>query len=91
MTSYFETQIWSDPKCSILYLEHFTFSHLSVICHIILHVILLKQKNENQKFTQGTTPFTNLDKTKYQLSKLDVGTNCPDMTDTYSVKAKSKR
>jgi hypothetical protein len=76
------------PSAVYCTLEHFTFSHLSAICHIILHVILLKQKNKNQKFTQGTTHFTNLDKTKYQLSELDVGTKCPDMIDTYSVKAK---
>jgi hypothetical protein len=42
----------------------------------------------NQKFTQGTTPFPNLDKTVYQLSELDVGTKCPDVTDTDSVWAK---
>jgi len=44
--------------------DHFSFSHLSAICQInvqqytefesLLHVILLKQKNVNQKFTQGT-------------------------------------
>jgi hypothetical protein len=43
-------------------------------------VILLKQKNGNQKFTQGTSAFQNLDKTVYQLSELDVGTKCPDVT-----------
>jgi len=40
---------------------------------------------KNQKFTQGTTPFPNLDKTVYQLRELDVGTKCPDVTDTDSV------
>jgi hypothetical protein len=57
-------------------LDHFTFSHLGAICHTkiqytafktLSHVILLKQKNENQKFTQCTTPFPNLDKTACQL------------------------
>ena len=54
----------------------------------VLYVILLTQKNVNQKFTQGTKPFPNLDKTVYQLSELDVRTRCPDVTDTYSVQVK---
>jgi hypothetical protein len=59
-------------------LEHFTFSHLSAICQIYVqqytafetlsHVIMLKQGYENQKFTQGTTTFPNLDKTVYQVN-----------------------
>ena len=48
----------------------------------VSHVTLLTQKNENQKFTQGTIPLPNLDKTVYQLSELDVRTKCPDVTDT---------
>jgi len=43
---------------------------------------------KNQKFTQGTSPFPKLDKTVFQLSEIDVGTKCPDMTDTYSLQAK---
>jgi hypothetical protein len=55
-SSFSERQIYSNPKCS---LEHFTFYHLSAICHInvqqytafetLSHAILLSQKNENQK------------------------------------------
>jgi hypothetical protein len=35
-----------------------------------------------------TKNLPNLDKTVFQLNKLDVGTKCPDVTDTYSVQAK---
>ena len=49
------------------------------------HVILFTQKNVNQKFTQGKTTFPNLDKSVFLLSVTDVGTKCPDVTDTYSI------
>jgi hypothetical protein len=49
------------------------------------HLILFTQKNENQKFTQGKTTFPNLDKIVFRLSVIDVGTKCPDVTDTYSI------
>ena len=83
--------------CSILHLYHFTFSHLSEIYQINVqqhaafvtfsHVILFTQKNENQTFTQST-PFTNLDKTVFRLTEIDVGTKCPGVTDTYSIYTK---
>jgi hypothetical protein len=47
----------------------------------VSHVILSTQKNVNQKLSQGTTPFPNLDKTVSQLSELDEHTKCPDVTD----------
>jgi hypothetical protein len=49
------------------------------------HVILFTQKNENQKFIQSKATFPNLDKTVFLLSVTDVGTKCPDVTDTYSI------
>jgi hypothetical protein len=61
-------------------LEHFTFYHLSDICQTYVqqytafetlsHVILLEQKIVNQKFTQGTSAFPNLDKTAFQTKWL---------------------
>jgi hypothetical protein len=49
------------------------------------HVIIFTQKNGNQKFTQSTTHFPNLDKNVFLLSEMDVSSKCPDVTDTYSV------
>ena len=86
------------PSAVYCNLEHFTFYHLSAICHInvqqyaafetLSHVILLTHKNENKKFTHRTTPFPNIDKNVFQLSELYVATKCPDVIDTYSVQGK---
>jgi len=83
------------PSAVYCTVEHFTFYHLSAICQTYVqqytafetlsHVILFKQENENQKYTQGTTHFPNTDKTVFQQSDLYVGTKCPDVIDTYSV------
>jgi hypothetical protein len=59
------------------------------MCNNMQHLKLFNpvkiEKWKTKKFTQGTTPFPNLDRTVYQLSELDVGTKCPDVTDTDSV------
>ena len=46
------------------------------------------QEHKNQKFTQHTTPFLNIDKTVFQLSEMYVCTKCPDVNDTYIVQGK---
>jgi len=60
---FFETQIYSAPSIVYCTLDHFTFSDVTVIFQInvqqytafetLSHVILLKQKNQKQKCTQG--------------------------------------
>jgi hypothetical protein len=84
------------PSAVYCNLDHFTFSHLNEIYEINVQqytafetlalAILFTQKNKNQKFTQGTTTFPNLHKSVFLLSVLDVGTKCPHVTDTYSIK-----
>jgi len=79
------------PSALYCNLDHFTFSYLSQIYHInvqqhaafvtLSHVILFTQKNENQTFTQSTTPFPTFDKTVFRLSEIHVGTKWPGVTD----------